>query len=152
MFPYVPYVVQKNYIMRITKAYLKDLVYKVIGAAIEVHKELGPGLLESVYQKCLEHELTLRGIKFISEIPVHVNYKGVCVNTDLRCDLFVENILPVELKSTDGFIPINEAQTLTYMKLLSGPKGLLLNFNVSNIFKEGQKTFVNELYRNLPDE
>jgi len=60
--------------------------------------------------------------------------------------------LPVELKSTDGFIPINEAQTLTYMKLLNGPKGLLLNFNVSNIFKEGQKTFVNELYRNLPEE
>ena len=146
----IPYVVKK--IMKITKAYLKDLCYKVIGAAIEVHKELGPGLLESVYQKCLEHELTLRGINYISKIPVHVNYKGVSVNTDLRCDLFVENILPVELKSTDGFIPINEAQTLTYMKLLNAPKGLLLNFNVSNIFQEGQRTFVNELYRNLPDE
>ena len=137
--------------MEITKAYLNDLVYQVTGAAIEVHKELGPGLLESVYHKCLKHELAKRGINFKSELIVPVNYKGLKLDTELRCDLFVENILPVELKSTTGFIPINEAQIITYMKLLNVPKGLLINFNVTNIFKEGQKTFVNELYRNLPE-
>ncbi len=137
--------------MEITKAYLNDLVYQVTGAAIEVHKELGPGLLESVYHKCLKHELAKRGINFKSELIVPVNYKGLKLDTELRCDLFVENILPVELKATNGFVPINEAQIITYMKLLNVPKGLLINFNVTNIFKEGQKTFVNELYRNLPE-
>ncbi len=137
--------------MRITKTYLKDLVYKVNGAAIEVHKSLGPGLLESVYHKCLKHELREGGISFESEQIVTVNYKGLELDTELRCDLFAENILPVELKAIEKIIPVHEAQILTYMKLLEAPKGLLINFNVSNIYKEGQRTFVNELYRNLPE-
>ncbi|MGB0880630.1 MAG: GxxExxY protein [Polaribacter sp.] len=135
--------------MKITKSYLKDLVYKVNGAAIEVHKALGPGLLESVYHKCLNKELSLRGIKYQSELVVNVNYKGLKLDTDLRCDLFIEGILPVELKAVDTIHPIHEAQLMTYMKLLKVPKGLLINFNVTHIFKEGQKTYVNELYRNL---
>lgn len=69
----------------------------------------------------------------------------------MRCDLFIENILPVELKATDGINPIYEAQLMTYMKLLEAPEGLLLNFNVTNIYSEGQRTYVNELYRNLPE-
>ena len=135
--------------MKITKKYLDDLTYNVIGAAIEVHKELGPGLLESVYHKCMKHELSIRGISYESELRTPVTYKGLDLDTDLRLDLFVEDILPVELKSTDGIAPIFEAQILTYMKLLKAPKGMLINFNVTNIFKEGQKTFVNELYRDL---
>jgi GxxExxY protein len=135
----------------ITKSYLKDLIYKVNGAAIEVHKALGPGLLESVYHKCMKHELSLRNINFQSELIIPVNYKGIEIEAQLRCDLFVENILPVELKAIEGILPIHEAQLMTYMKLLEAPEGLLLNFNVTNIFNEGQKTFVNELYRNLSD-
>lgn len=137
--------------MQLTKSYLTDLVYKVNGAAIEVHKALGPGLLESVYHKCLKHELSLRGIKYQSELVIPINYKGIELDADLRVDLLVEGALPVELKTTDGFHPIHEAIIMSYMKLLEKPEGLLINFNVTNIFKEGQKTFVNELYRNLPD-
>ena len=136
--------------METTKSYLKDLVYKVNGAAIEVHKELGPGLLESVYHKCLKKELTLRGIQFQSELAVKVNYKGLELDTELRCDLLIEGVLPVELKAVEFIHPVHEAQLMTYMKLLEAPKGLLINFNVTNIFSEGQKTYVNELYRTLP--
>jgi len=137
--------------MEITKSFLKDLIYQVNGAAIEVHKALGPGLLESVYHKCLKYELTERRIEFQSELVVPVVYKGLELDAELRCDLFIENILPVELKATDGIHPIHEAQLMTYMKLLKAPEGLLLNFNVTNLFKEGQKTYVNELYRDLPE-
>ena len=108
--------------MEITKSYLKDLIYKVNGAAIEVHKALGPGLLESVYHKCMKHELSNRGIKYQSEMRVAVNFKGIEIDAELRCDLFVENILPVELKATEGIIPIHEAQIMTYMKLLKYQK------------------------------
>ena len=137
--------------MKVTKTYLKDLVYRVNGAAIEVHKTLGPGLLESVYHKCMKQELSLRGISFQSELLAPVSYKGIEIDTELRCDLFVESVLAVELKAMDGILPIHEAQILTYMKLLTVPKGLLINFNTSNLFKEGQRTFVNELYRNLEE-
>jgi GxxExxY protein len=143
--------VQKENKMQLTKTKLKDLIYKVNGAAIEVHKELGPGLLESVYHKCLKHELTERGIKFQSELVVDVNYKGLKLDTELRCDLFIENILPVELKAVEYILPVHEAQIITYMKLLNAPEGLLINFNVKHLFSEGQKTYVNELFRNLPE-
>ena len=138
--------------MRITKSYLKDLTYQVTGAAIEVHKSLGPGLLESIYHKCLKHELELRGIKFDSEFKVPVLYKGLETEADLRCDFVIENILPVELKSVESILPIHEAQLLTYMRLLSAPKGILINFNVVNLYNDGQKTFVSEAFRNLPLE
>jgi len=138
-------------IVEVTKSYLKDLIYKVNGAAIEVHKALGPGLLESVYHKCMKHELSIRGIKYQSELIVAVNYKGIEIDAELRCDLFIEDILPIELKATEGINPIHEAQIMTYMKLLNVPEGLLLNFNVTNLFKEGQRTYVNELYRGLKE-
>jgi len=131
------------------KKQLNDLIYKVNGAAIEVHKALGPGLLESVYHKCMVHELMLRKIKFVSEMNVPVGYKGLEVLTELKCDLFVENTLVVELKAVDQVLPIHEAQLQTYLKLLEAPMGLMINFNVVNIFREGQKTYVNELFRNL---
>ena len=136
--------------MRITKSYLTDLIYQVNGAAIEVHKGLGPGLLESVYHKCMKQELTLRNINFVSEKLVPVLYKGVEIDIELRCDFFIENILPLELKAVEKILPVHEAQILTYMNLLNVPEGLLINFNVANIFKEGQRTFVNQLYRELP--
>ena len=136
--------------MRITKTYLKDLTYHVNGAAIEVHKSLGPGLLESIYHKCLKHELSLRGINFESEFKVPINYKGLETKADLRCDFVIEKVMPLELKAVEKLIPIHDAQLLTYMKLLNAPKGILINFNVINLYKKGQKTLVSELFRELP--
>ena len=121
------------------------------GAAIEVHKALGPGLLESVYQRCLAKELELRGIKYACELAVPVVYKDMVIDTELRCDLLVDNVLVVELKAVAEVLPIHEAQLITYMKLLGAPKGVLLNFNVTNLYRDGQKTFVSEHFINLPD-
>jgi GxxExxY protein len=137
--------------MQITKKYLKDLTYKINGAAIEVHKELGPGLLESVYHKCIKTELTLRGISFKSELKVRINFKGNELETDYRCDLLVEDCIVVELKAQENLPPIHQAQILTYMKLLKKPKGILYNFHCINLYNEGQKTFVNEYFSALED-
>lgn len=134
-----------------TKTYLKDLIYQVNGCAIEVHKHLGPWLLESVYHSSLKKELTIRGFDFQTELIIPVNYKGLEVEAGLRCDLFVEKSLVVELKAIEKVLPIHEAQLLTYMKLLEAPIGLIINFNVTHIFKEGQKSYVNELYRYLEE-
>jgi GxxExxY protein len=135
----------------VTKTQLKDLVYQVNGAAIEVHKRLGPGLLETVYHQCLIKELELRNINFISEFNIPINYKGFELESKLRCDILVEDILIVELKAVAEMNPIYEAQLLTYMNLLEKPIGLLINFNVKNIYYEGQQTFVNKLYNTLWD-
>ncbi|MDI6048448.1 GxxExxY protein [Flavobacterium sp. XS2P24] len=134
-----------------TKTSLKDLIYQVNGCAIEVHKHLGPGLLESVYHTCLKKELTIRGFEFQTELTIPVYYKGLELETGLRCDLLVEKSLVVELKAVEKVLPIHEAQILTYMNLLEIPIGLMINFNVTHIFKEGQKTYVNERYRYLDE-
>ncbi|MBF4471737.1 GxxExxY protein [Flavobacterium sp. HJJ] len=137
--------------MIITRSSLKDLVYQVNGAAIEVHKNLGAGLLENIYHQCLKKELELRKISFSSELQIPLVYKGHELESKLRCDLVIENTLVVELKSVTEINPIFEAQLLTYMNLLKIPMGLLINFNVKNIYYEGQKTLVNEYYRMLED-
>jgi len=132
-----------------TKTYLREITYNVLGAAIEIHKTLGPGLLESVYHECMKHELMLREISFLTKISMPVHYKNINVATYLRCDLFIEGCLAVEIKASKTIEPIFEAQILTYMKLLEAPQGLIINFNSVNIFNEGQKTFVNDFYRTL---
>lgn len=134
-----------------TKTYLRELTYNVLGAAIEIHKALGPGLLESVYQECMKHELMLRQISFQTELSMPVRYKDINVATYLRCDLFIEGCLTVEIKASKTIEPIFEAQILTYMKLLEAPQGIIINFNSVNIFNEGQKTFVNDFYRPLEE-
>lgn len=134
-----------------TKSYLKDLTYQITGACIEVHKLLGPGLFESVYHKCVKQELGIRGLRFESELRVPVHYKGLDIDTDLRCDLLIEGILAVELKAVEFLLPVHEAQIITYMTLLQVPKGLIINFNVANLYRDGQKTFVNGLFRGLPE-
>jgi len=136
--------------MQITQKFLDELTYKVIGCAIEVHKQLGPGLLESVYEKCFIRELSLKGLNYQTQQSVPVHYKGVQLDAELRFDVLVENLVIAELKSIDGLLPVHEAILLTYMKLLEKPKGILINFNCTNIFKEGQKTLVNEYYAALP--
>jgi len=137
--------------MKNTRTYLKNLVYKVNGAAIEVHKVLGPGLLESVYHKCMEIELTLRGVEFKSELIIPVEYKGHILDANFRCDFFIEDILVVEIKAVKEVLPIHEAILINYMNLLEAPKGLMINFNVTNIFYDGQKTYVNDFFRELPE-
>lgn len=130
---------------------MDKLTYQIIGAAIEVHKTLGAGLLESAYHKCLIHELTLRNISFKSELIVPINFKGLVFETELRADLLIENCLVVELKSVSELLSVHSAQLLTYMRLLNVPKGILINFNCVNLYKQGQKTFVNEIFRDLPE-
>lgn len=138
--------------MEVTKKQLDKLSYNVIGAAIEVHRILGPGLLEKVYQKCLARELTLRGIKFREQVKMPFDYKGEFVDLDLTFDFYIEESLVLEIKAVQEVIPLFHAQTLAYMKLLKAPKGIIINFNVTNIFHHGQKTFVNEYFESLMDE
>jgi GxxExxY protein len=113
-----------------------NLTGEVIGAAIEVHRELGPGLLESIYQVCLEHELTLRGVEFQPRQPLPVTYKGLKLDVNLRLDIFFPNRLVVELKAVERILPVHEAQLLTYMKLTGVKTGLLINFCVP-VLKDG---------------
>ena len=120
----------------INQKYLDDLTYEIIGSAIEVHKTVGRGLLESVYHQCMKEELSHRKINFFTEMKVPIIYKTKELTTEFRCDLFVENCLVIELKSVLEMNSIFEAQLLTYMKLLKAPKGIIINFNCFNIFKE----------------
>ena len=117
-------------------SYLNTISGKIIGAAIEVHKELGPGLLESVYEACLCHELKIQGVSFDSQVDLPIIYKGEITDKTYRVDLFVENCVIVELKAVDTISPIHEAQLFTYMKLLNINLGLLINFN-ADILKNG---------------
>lgn len=133
-----------------TQKQINDLTYKIIGFAIEVHKELGPGLLESVYEKCLAHLLKQNGHVVSLQQVVPVEFRGLYLDCDLRYDLLVDGLVIVELKTVDSFHPIHEAKLLTYLKLLKKPKGILINFNCTNIFKEGQKTMVTEHFSQLP--
>ena len=116
----------------------------IIGAAIEVHRHLGPGLLESAYEECLCQELTLRKIPFKRQFPLPVSYKGKSLDCGYRIDLLVNDEVVVELKTVEKLLPIHEAQTLTYMKLGGWHVGLLLNFNVS-VLKNGIKRLVYQL-------
>ncbi|HSY92019.1 MAG TPA: GxxExxY protein [Candidatus Binatus sp.] len=102
----------------------------VIGAAIEVHRHLGPGLLESAYEQCLCHELHLRGLSFKRQVDLPVSYKGLTLDCGFRIDLIVCEDIVVELKVVERILPVHEAQLLTYMKLAAKPVGLLINFNV----------------------
>ena len=114
---------------------------RVIGLAIEVHRELGPGLLESAYEKCLAHELKEHGVECMTQISLPVAYKGLSLDCGYRVDMIVEGRLIVELKSVDSLQPIHEAQLLTYMKLANIGTGLLINFN-TGLLKNGIRRFV----------
>ncbi|APG26464.1 GxxExxY protein [Syntrophotalea acetylenivorans] len=118
-----------------------ELSNQLIGCALQVHRELGPGLLESTYEKCLAHELSFNNIDFKLQHPLPVEYKGIRLECGYRVDLFIEDNLIVELKSVEQIKAVHEAQLLTYMKLASVKTGLLLNFNVNRL-KDGIKRFV----------
>jgi GxxExxY protein len=137
--------------MIITKQYIKELNYKIVAAAIEVHKHLGPGLLENIYEECLYEELVIQGLYPKRQVKVEVIYKGKKVKEDLRIDLLVNDIIIIELKSVQDMHPIFEAQLITYMKLAEKPKGLLINFNVVKL-TSGIIPIVNEIFANLPEK
>ena len=132
-----------------TKKQVTQLSYDIVGAAIKVHKTLGPGLLESVYEKCLKYQLKKEGHEVIQQVIVPVSYDNLVFDTNLRLDLLVDDIIIVELKAIDHILPVHEAQLLTYMKLLEKPQGLLINFYTDSITKS-MKPFVNEFFQDLP--
>lgn len=121
-----------------------QLSNQILGAAIEVHKQMGPGLLESVYEECLSYELSLREIPFVRQQPVHLHYKDLDVSDTLRLDLLVGGLVVVEIKSVQMILPIHEAQLMTYLKLTDCKLGLLLNFNTI-LMKNGIVRKVNHL-------
>jgi len=123
---------------------INELSSKIIGAAIEVHMALGPGLLESAYEECLCHELSIRKVPYERQKPLPLNYKGKQLDCGYRVDLVVEDRIVVELKACERIEPIHQAQLLTYLRLLKFNLGLLLNFNVP-MMKNGIMRIVNEL-------
>ena len=121
-----------------------ELSTKIIGCAIEVHKQLGPGLLESAYQECLAYELKQNGLQVTKEIPMPIVYKEVKLNHGYRMDLLVENTVVIEIKFVEAITDVHEAQLLTYLKLGNYKLGLILNFHV-NVMRKGIKRMVNKL-------
>src|SRR6478736_222979 len=115
----------------------EELTEAVIGAAIEVHGALGPGLLESAYEECFCHELHLRGIAFAREVSLPVQYKGVRLDCGYRLDLIVESVLILEIKCVEHVLPVHEAQILTYMRMTGKRVGLILNFSVAVLTRGG---------------
>ena len=118
-----------------------QVTQEVIGAAIEVHRIMGPGLLESVYQRCLERELKLRGVSFISQARLPLFYKGEPLGDDMIMDFYLPSVLVVELKAVEKLMPIHDAQLLSYLRLSQTHVGLLINFNVP-LLKDGIKRLV----------
>jgi len=125
-----------------TKAIGLGVSRAVVGAAIEVHRHLGPGLLESVYEAALCRELWLRGLRVERQVPVRVSYKGVELGSQIRLDLLINSVVVVEVKSVERLAPVHRAQLLTYLKLTGYPVGLLFNFNVE-LLKNGMRRILN---------
>src|SRR5687768_7188203 len=119
---------------------------EVIASAIEVHRILGPGLLESTYMPCLQYELSARGVKFVAEQRLPIIYKGMNLERGYRLDLVVEDLVVVEVKSVAALDPVHDAQVLTYINLSGHPAGLLINFNVPKLVL-GVKRFINKSWR-----
>jgi GxxExxY protein len=128
--------------MHIDVSTFNDVTHEILGAAIEVHRTLGPGLLESTYIPCLQFELRARNVKFVSQRTIPIVYKGMALETSYRIDLIVEDLVVVEVKSVASLLPVFEAQLLTYLHLTHCPAGLLINFNVPRLM-DGVKRKIN---------
>ena len=133
-----------------TKKEVTQLSYEITGFAIKVHNALGPGLLESIYERCLKYELEKNGYAVSQQLTLSVVYDDLPIDLDLRTDLFVNDCVVVEIKAISNLLPVHQAQLLTYMKLLSAPQGLLINFFTDNITKS-IVPMVNEYFKILPD-
>ena len=134
-----------------TKKEVTQLSYEIVGCAIKVHKKLGPGLLESIYEECLKYELLKKGFDVKQQVPIRIEYDDLILEKEYRFDLLVNDCVVVELKTVDKFEAIHEAIILTYMNILEIPQGLLINFKTTNITKS-TKPFVNDYYRMLDNE
>lgn len=137
--------------INLTKKEVTQLSYAIVGYAIKVHKKLGPGLLESVYEECLKYELEKNGYEVKQQLIIKIDYDELELESQLRLDFLVNDCVVVELKTVDKFHPLHEAKILTYMNLLKRPQGLLINFNTTNITKS-TKPFVNEYFQMLDNE
>ncbi len=135
-----------------TQKELNEIAYDIVGCAIEVHKQLGPGLLESVYEECLIEEIKRIGLPVESQERIPLIYKGKLLKSEFKLDIVVNNCIIVELKSVDEIHPVHKAQLLTYLKLTGIPKGLLINFNCDNITKSGLISFVTDKFAKLEKE
>jgi len=137
--------------MIITQKYINEIAYKIVGGAIEVHKSIGPGLLESVYESCFINELLSLGLNVKSQVCVPVMYKGKDLGGILKLDILVNDLIIVEIKAVEVIIPVYKAQLLSYLKLAQKPKGLLINFNTNNITQD-LVPMVTEEFSLLPKE
>jgi GxxExxY protein len=135
-----------------TQKELTELGYKIVGCAIEVHKQLGPGLLESIYEECFIEELKLNDFEVLAQEKIPLVYKGKILKSELKLDLLINECVIVELKAIDEIHSIHKAQLLSYLKLTGVPKGLLINFNCENISKSGLVSLVTDKFANLPKE
>ena len=126
----------------LVEATFNVITHRIIGAAIEVHRILGPGLLESTYMPCLQYELAARKLRFVAERAVPIIYKSVELDSKYRIDLLVEELVIVEVKSIDSLLAVHQSQLLTYMRLTECPAGLLINFNVAKL-TDGVKRLIN---------
>lgn len=135
-----------------TQKFINDLSYKIIGACIEVHKQVGPGLYEDVYHQCLEKEFDLLELQYKSELEIPLHYKGQEINCKLKCDFLIEDSIVLEIKSVSEIHRIHKAQTINYMNLLKVPRSILINFNVINVYHEGYQSFASQSFQNLPKE
>lgn len=133
-----------------TKTQITQLSYDIIGCAIKVHKELGPGLLESVYEMCLAYELKEKGFIVNQQISTKINYGKIEIETPLKIDLLVNDTVIIEIKTVESLLPVHQAQLMTYMKILKKPQGLLINFYTDNISKS-MIPLVNEYFTKLPE-
>jgi len=132
-----------------TQKQINDLAYRIVGGAIEVHRSLGPGLLESVYEVCLIDELRERGMLVKSQVYVPIFYKNKVLGGHLKLDLLVNELIIVEIKAVDMMIPLYKAQLLSYLRLTGKPKGLLINFHCENIVEQ-MVPLVTEEFSRLP--
>jgi len=137
--------------MIITQKYINEIAYKIVGGAIEVHRSIGPGLLESVYESCFINELLSLGLNVKSQVCVPVMYKGKDLGGILKLDILVNDLIIVEIKAVEVIIPVYKAQLLSYLKLAQKPKGLLINFNTNNITQD-LVPMVTEEFSLLPKE
>ncbi len=133
----------------ITQKYINELAYQIIGCAMEVHKQLGAGLLESIYEAAMLEELSMHDLKTETQLQVPVHYKGKLLTPKLRLDVLVEDLIILELKAIEALAPIHQAQLLSYLKMAQKPKGLLINFNTV-LLKNQIVSVVTDIHAKLP--
>lgn len=133
----------------LSKLEINQLVFEIVSAAIEVHKIVGPTALESIYERCLLYELSLRHINAVNQIEVPIIYKGMELGNALKLDILVEDTIILELKTVESLLPVHEVQLISYMQHTQKPKGLLINFKTAKLV-DGVKSFVNKWFSSLP--